>query len=64
MRLCLWSTTVYLSRNPNDAPEQTLDFTGYNFWVAKLNEFNGNFEQAEMAKAFLVSIEYRGRFPR
>lgn len=28
----------------------------------KLNQFNGNFEQAEMVKAFLVSGEYRNRF--
>jgi hypothetical protein len=30
--------------------------------VAKLNQFNGDFLQAEMVKAFLSSIEYRGRF--
>jgi hypothetical protein len=39
------------------------DFTGYNFWLNKLNAF-GNFQDAEMVKAFLVSGEYRGRFPR
>ncbi len=33
-----------------------------NFWLAKLNEFGGNFIQAEMVKAFLVSGEYRSRF--
>src|SRR5204863_8616936 len=52
----------YLRRNPNDAPEATLDFQGYNFWLNKLNTFNGNFVQAEMVKAFLVSTEYRQRF--
>ncbi|MBA2703898.1 MAG: hypothetical protein H0U60_08605, partial [Blastocatellia bacterium] len=52
----------YLRRNPNDAPEATLDFQGYNFWLTKLNQFNGNFIQAEMVKAFLVSTEYRQRF--
>ena len=52
----------YLQRNPFDAPEAMLDFSGYNFWLNKLNEFNGNFVQAEMVKAFLVSNEYRQRF--
>jgi len=52
----------YLRRNPNDAPEVTRDFTGYNFWLTKLNQFNGNFVQAEMVKAFLDSTEYRQRF--
>ncbi|MBA3356077.1 MAG: SBBP repeat-containing protein [Pyrinomonadaceae bacterium] len=52
----------YLRRNPNDAPEATLDFQGYNFWLAKLNQFNGNFINAEMVKAFIVSGEYRQRF--
>jgi hypothetical protein len=40
------------------------DASGYAFWLNKLNEFNGNFEQAEMVKAFIVSGEYRDRFPR
>ena len=52
----------YLRRNPNDAPEPTLDFQGYNFWLNKLNQFGGNFVNAEMVKAFLVSTEYRERF--
>jgi hypothetical protein len=50
----------YLRRNPDDAPDT--DFTGYNFWLAKLNQFNGNFVAAEMVKAFLTSPEYRQRF--
>ena len=52
----------YLRRNPNDAPEATLDFQGYNFWLGKLNQFNGNFVNAEMVKAFIISGEYRQRF--
>jgi hypothetical protein len=52
----------YLRRNPNDPPEPNLDFAGYNFWLNKLNEFDGNFIQAEMVKAFLSSDEYRKRF--
>jgi photosystem II stability/assembly factor-like uncharacterized protein len=52
----------YLRRDPNDPPELTLDFQGYNFWLNKLNEFNGNFVDAEMVKAFIVSSEYRQRF--
>jgi hypothetical protein len=52
----------YLRRNPNDPPEAGLDYTGYDFWLGKLNQFNGNFVNAEMVKAFLVSGEYQGRF--
>ncbi len=44
----------YLRRNP--------DTPGFNFWLNKLNLFNGNFVQADMVKAFLVSAEYRQRF--
>jgi subtilisin family serine protease len=52
----------YLRRNPNDAPEATLDYAGYEFWLNKLNQFNGNYINAEMVKAFLSSIEYNQRF--
>ncbi|MCM3872494.1 MAG: DUF4214 domain-containing protein [Pyrinomonadaceae bacterium] len=52
----------YLRRNPNDAPEAGLNFAGYNFWLNKLNSFNGDFVQAEMVKAFINSAEYRQRF--
>lgn len=52
----------YLRRNPFDPPELTLDFQGYNFWLNKLNQFNGNFVNAEMVKAFIISAEYRHRF--
>jgi len=52
----------YLRRNPNDPPEAALDFSGYNFWLNKLNSFNGNYLNAEMVKAFIVSGEYRNRF--
>ena len=50
----------YLRRNPND-PQDT-DYTGYDFWLNKLNLFNGNFVAAEMVKAFITSNEYRQRF--
>ncbi|HET6891967.1 MAG TPA: Calx-beta domain-containing protein, partial [Pyrinomonadaceae bacterium] len=50
----------YLRRNPDD-PQDT-DFGGWEFWLNKLNQFNGNFVQAEMVKAFIDSIEYRQRF--
>jgi hypothetical protein len=50
----------YLRRNPNDTPDT--DYTGYDFWLGKLNQFNGNFVNAEMVKAFIVSGEYQGRF--
>jgi hypothetical protein len=52
----------YLRRDPEDPPEKNLDFEGYNFWLGKLNEHNGNFVSAEMVKAFIISTEYRQRF--
>jgi len=50
----------YLRRAPNDAPDT--DFTGYDFWLQKLNEFGGDFKRAEMVKPFITSDEYRARF--
>jgi hypothetical protein len=44
----------YLRRDPDEG--------GYKFWLQKLNEFHGNFVQAEMVKAFINSTEYRQRF--
>ena len=44
----------YLRREP--------DADGYQYWLNKLNQFGGNFEQAEMVRSFLVSAEYRNRF--
>ncbi len=44
----------YLRRDPDTA--------GFNFWLNKLNAFNGNFINAEMVKAFITSNEYRQRF--
>ena len=50
----------YLRRNPDDLPDGNFD--GYDFWLAKLNSFDGDFARAEMVKSFLVSTEYRHRF--
>ena len=50
----------YLRRNPDSAPDS--DYTGYDFWLTKLNNFNGDYLKAEMVKAFLSSSEYRERF--
>jgi len=44
----------YLRRDPDES--------GYQFWLNKLNQFDGNFERAEMVKAFISSGEYRARF--
>lgn len=44
----------YLRRDP--------DTSGFNFWLNKLNSFNGDFIKAEMVKAFIASAEYRQRF--
>jgi hypothetical protein len=55
----------YLRRNPDDADFQgnpDPNFLGYSFWLQKLNQFNGNFVDAEMVKAFIQSIEYGDRF--
>ena len=50
----------YLRRNPNDAPDS--DYSGYDFWLKKLNQFGGNFVNADMVKSFIISSEYRARF--
>ena len=50
----------YLRRDPNSSPDT--DYTGYEFWLTKLNAFNGNYVGAEMVKAFISSAEYRQRF--
>jgi Ice-binding-like/Calx-beta domain/Domain of unknown function (DUF4214) len=50
----------YMRRNPNDA--QDSDYTGYDFWLTKLNQFGGSYINAEMVKAFITSSEYRKRF--
>jgi hypothetical protein len=44
----------YLRRDP--------DAGGYQFWLSKLNTFGGDYERAEMVKAFVISAEYRARF--
>ena len=63
----------YLRRNPNDPPDA--DYTGFDFWLAKLNSFSlpgedvrneqtaiARVQRAEMVRAFILSTEYRGRF--
>ena len=50
----------YLRRDADATPDS--DFSGYNFWLNKLNSFGGNYVDAEMIKAFITSIEYRQRF--
>jgi hypothetical protein len=59
----------YLRRNPNDAPETSRDYSGYDFWLSKLNQFTQpgedvlvRVQKADMVKAFIVSGEYRARF--
>ena len=44
----------FLRRNPDQA--------GFNFWLTKLNSFNGDYFAAEMVKAFVESNEFRQRF--
>jgi len=50
----------YMRRNPDATPDT--NYTGFQFWLKKLNDFNGSFQDAEMVKAFIVSTEYRSRF--
>ena len=50
----------YLRRNPDDP--QDSDYTGFDFWLTKLNQFNGDYLGSEMVKAFMTSSEYRQRF--
>ena len=63
----------YLRRNPDDSPDN--NFSGYDFWLNKLNQFSlpnedvhdetvalKRVQRAEMVKAFLVAGEYRQRF--
>ena len=47
----------YLRRDPNTGPD--VDYSGYEYWLNKLNQFNGDFVQAEMVKAFIDSKEYQ-----
>ena len=44
----------YLRRN--------MDSAGFNFWLGKLNFYNGDPFQAEMVRSFILSPEYRSRF--
>jgi hypothetical protein len=44
----------YLRRDPDEG--------GYQHWLQKLNDFGGDFNRAEMVRAFLESIEYNQRF--
>jgi hypothetical protein len=52
----------YLGRDPNSGPDT--NFAGYDFWLTKLDNAQGNFQNSDMVKSFLVATEYRGRFPR
>ena len=63
----------YLRRDADDAPDN--NFSGYDFWLAKMNQFSvpgenvrddsvalARVKRADMVKSFIVSGEYRGRF--
>src|ERR1044072_3639737 len=50
----------YLRRDPNAG--QDTDYTGYEFWLQKLNQHGGDFHAAEMVRSFIVSGEYLNRF--
>ena len=63
----------YLRRDADDAPDN--NFTGYDFWLNKMNQFSvpgenvrdnhvalNRVKRADMVKSFIVSGEYRARF--
>jgi hypothetical protein len=50
----------YLRRNVNEGPDT--DYSGWKFWLDKLNAHGGDFHSAEMVKAFIVAGEYVNRF--
>jgi hypothetical protein len=54
----------YLRRDPNvgTGPNPDTDYTGYDFWLQKLNNHGGDFHAAQMVRSFIVSGEYLGRF--
>ena len=56
--------SLWVRRDPNTG--QDTDYTGFDFWLTKLNNAPGNHDQAyinaEMVRSFIVSQEYRGRF--
>lgn len=55
----------YLRRDPNNG-NGDVDYTGYDFWLSKLNQAPGDHDHAfinsDMVKSFIVSGEYKGRF--
>jgi hypothetical protein len=50
----------FCAKPSNEVPDS--DYSGYDFWLSKLNTIGGNFVNAEMVKAFITSDEYRQRF--
>jgi hypothetical protein len=50
----------YLRRDPNSGPDS--DYSGYDYWLTKLNDHGGDFHAAEMVRSFIVSSEYTTRF--
>jgi len=50
----------YLRRDPNSG--QDTDYSGYDFWLQKLNQHGGDFHAAQMVRSFIVSGEYLNRF--
>ena len=50
----------YLRRNPNEGLDT--NYSGYDFWLKKLTQFDGDYQKSEMVKAFINSTEYRSRF--
>ncbi|MBC7932419.1 MAG: DUF4214 domain-containing protein [Rubrivivax sp.] len=50
----------YLKRDPDAAPDT--DFGSWQYWLSTLDQFDGDFVQAGMVKAFVNSPEYASRF--
>ena len=58
----LEATRVFVFMEYAGYLRRDFDQPGFNFWLDKLNSFQGDFLNAEMVKAFLSSFEYRQRF--
>ena len=50
----------YLRRDPAAPPDS--DYSGYRYWLDKLNRRGGDYVGAELVRAFITSAEYRRRF--
>jgi len=53
---------IVIRQDTRAVPWTAIYYTGFEFWLTKLNQFNGDYVAAEMVKASISSAEYRQRF--